>query len=131
VKVVLDTNVILAAFATRGLCESVMAVCLDRHDVYLSEHILSEVAEHLADKFKMPTARVRGIVAFLRLHATIVKPSELPANTCRDEDDLPILGTAVAAAADCLVTGDNDLLALGKLRGISILSPRQFYDQLR
>jgi len=130
VKVVLDTNVILAAFATRGLCEAVMAVCLDRHEICLSEEILAEVSEHLAGKFKMPMPRVREIVTFLRNQASMVTPAKVPVDACRDADDLPILGTMVAAHSDCLVTGDSDLLALGDFATIPILSPRQFYDQL-
>jgi predicted nucleic acid-binding protein len=38
--------------------------------------------------------------------------------------------TAIAGHADCLVTGDNDLLTLGEMASIPILSPRQFYGRL-
>jgi putative PIN family toxin of toxin-antitoxin system len=128
VKVVLDTNVILAAFATRGLCEAVMAVCVDRHEIVVSEAILAEVSEHLRDKFKLPASRVREIVSFLRHQATMVIPVPISTDACRDPDDLAILGTAVAAQADGLITGDNDLLSLGTFQEIRILSPRAFYE---
>jgi predicted nucleic acid-binding protein len=42
-----------------------------------------------------------------------------------------VLGTVLAAQADCLVTGDKDLLTLGQYQAIRILSPRQFYDCIR
>ncbi len=129
-KVVLDTNVLLAAFATRGLCEAVFSVCLDRHEIFLSEPILTEVAKHLSGKFKLPSPRVQEIVALLRDHAALVVPADVPANSCRDADDLAILGTAAAASADALVTGDNDLLSLVQFQGVPILSPRAFYDKL-
>ena len=45
--------------------------------------------------------------------------------------DLPVLGTVLAAKADCLVTGDNDLLALGEFSGHAILSPRAFWQLLK
>ena len=48
----------------------------------------------------------------------------------RDPADDPILGTAVAASADYLVTGDRDLLDLGSFRGIPITTARQFLDLL-
>ena len=130
-KVVLDTNVILAALATRGLCDAVVAVCLEGHEIILSDAILSEVGRHLAGKFKVPPARVREIVGFLREQATCVGPAQVPTDACRDPHDRAILGTAVAAGADCLVTGDEDLLTLGRFQGIPILSPRAFYDRLR
>ncbi len=129
-KVVLDSNVLLAAFATRGLCEAVMAVCLDQHEIVLSEGILDEVSRHLAGKFKMPPVRVQEIVTFLREHASLVTPADVPPNACRDSDDRFVLGTAAAGAADCLVTGDDDMLSLGEFESIPILAPRAFYDRL-
>jgi len=131
VKVVLDTNVILAGLATHGLCEAVVAVCLDQHDIAFSDAILSEVREHLSDKFKMPAARVEEIVEFLKAHCENVTPAEVPADACRDADDRAVLGTALAAQAECLITGDKDLLSLGSFQEIAILSPREFYERLR
>jgi uncharacterized protein len=131
VNVVLDTNVIIAAFASRGLCEAVMTVCLDRGGLVISDYILDEVAEKLSNKLKMPATRVREIVKFLRDNARIVTPADMPADACPDADDLPILGTIVAAKAECLVTGDAALLALDKFAGIPINSPRQFYELLK
>ena len=129
--VVLDTNVLLAAFATRGLCEAVFEVCLAAHEIVLSEHILKELRRHLRVKFKVPASHADQVIAFLREHAALVKPAKVPASACRDRSDLPVLGTAVAAEADCLVTGDRDLLDLKEFRGIPILSPRAFHDRLR
>jgi uncharacterized protein len=130
VRVVLDTNVILAALATRGLCEAVVMVCLNHHEMILSQAILDEVTRHLAGKFKMPAPRVVEISTFLRAHSEWVVPAEVPVKACRDPDDRPILGTAVAGGADCLVTGDADLLARGQYANIRLLSPRDFYERL-
>jgi putative PIN family toxin of toxin-antitoxin system len=131
VKVVLDTNVLVAAFATRGLCEAVFEACLASHEIILSEHILGELHRHLRGKFKMPPRQVDATLAFLREHATVVRPAKVPASACRDRADLAVLGTALAAEADCLVTGDHDLLTLKRFQGIPLLSPRAFHDRLR
>jgi len=130
VKVVLDTNVLVAAFATRGLCEAVLEVCLAGHDLVLSEPILKELRRHLRGKFKVPRVQAQAIVAFLREHAAVVAPATVPADACRDRTDLAVLGTALAAEADCLVTGDRDLLDLREFRGTAVLSPRAFHDRL-
>lgn len=130
-KVVLDTNVLLAAFATRGLCEATLELCLASHEIVLSEHILTELRRHLTGKLKLAAGQADGIVAFLREQADIVQPAKVPAEACRDRTDLPVLGTALAAGADCLVTGDHELLALGRFRDIPILSPRAFHDRAR
>jgi putative PIN family toxin of toxin-antitoxin system len=131
VKVVLDTNVLLAAFAARGLCEAVFEACLASHEIILSEHILGELQRHLRGKFEVPGRQVDAILAYLRENATVVTPAKVPAGACRDRTDLAVLGTALAAEADCLVTGDRDLLDLKAFRGIPLLSPRAFHDRLR
>jgi putative PIN family toxin of toxin-antitoxin system len=129
VKVVLDTNVLLAAFATRGLCEAIVSVCLLDHDIVISEPILVEFRRHLQGKFKVPKARIEEIVELVRDKAKIVVPAKVPQNACRDKDDLAVLGT-LAAGGECLVTGDRDLLELGQYDSRPILSPRSFYDRL-
>ena len=43
------------------------------------------------------------------------------------EDDL-VLATAISGAAEYLVTGDRQLLALGTFRDIRIVTARQFLD---
>jgi predicted nucleic acid-binding protein len=49
---------------------------------------------------------------------------------CRDSDDIKVLGLAIAANADYIVTGDKDLLVLESFQGIPILNPRSFSNVL-
>lgn len=49
---------------------------------------------------------------------------------CRDPDDDHVLAAAVAASAASIVTGDRDLLDLGRYGPIRILTARQFLDAL-
>ena len=48
---------------------------------------------------------------------------------CRDPDDDKLIETAVMGAADCLVTGDRDLLDMSPFQGIPILTPRAFLHE--
>ena len=130
-KVVLDANVVLAALGFGGICRSVMDVCIDSHDLILSEHLLAEVHHHLQHKLHHTAPMADQRVALLREVAIIVSPADVPASSCRDPDDLPVLGTMVAGQADCLVTADNDLLVLEQFNGHRILSPRQFWESLK
>ena len=130
-RVVLDTNVLLAGFATHGLCAALLTLVYRDHIVVLSEHILDEVARHYRGKFKATKAQAEAVIGVLRSSSELVQPAAVPRGTLRDKDDLPVLGTAVAGAVSCLVTGDQELLALGGFQGIEILSPRDFYDRLR
>ena len=130
-KVVLDANVVLAAFCFPGVCRSVMDVCIDSHDLITSEYLLSEIRDHLREKFGHNEAMADERILLLRDAATVVTPVNIPDDACRDADDLPVLGTMVAGDAQCLVTGDHDLLTLGQYDGRMILSPRGFWDRLR
>ena len=130
-RVVLDTNVLLAAIATHGLCQALVMLVFRDHAVILSEHILGEVAKHYRGKFKATKRQADAAIDVLMANAELVEPVTVPLGTVRDKDDLPVLGTAEAGSAAVLVTGDQELLALGLFRGVAILSPRDFYERLR
>lgn len=130
-KVVLDTNVVVAAFGFGGICRAIVDVCIDSHSLVFSEHILAEVHRHPQSTLNHPSSMADRRVASLREVSEIVTPATVPSDTCRDPDDLPVLGTLLAAKADCLVTGDKDLLILSPFSGHPILSPREFWRRLR
>jgi len=101
-KVLLDTNVIIAAFAARGLSADVLELCLSGHTVITSEHILSEVREKLISKIALPASIADDIIAYLRENSILAVPLPVTDVECRDTDDLPILGAADAGHADYL-----------------------------
>jgi putative PIN family toxin of toxin-antitoxin system len=131
VKVVLDTNVLLAGVATHGICEGLLTLAFRDHSVVLSEHILDKLVEHYVGKFKATHDEAALVADTLRKHSEIVVPTAVSPDAFSDADDLPVLGTAIAGRADGLVTGDKKLLELGNYQGIPILSPREFYDRIR
>lgn len=129
-NVVLDSNVLVAAFGFGGICRAIVDVCIDSHRLIISEHILAEVRRLLRDKLNHTDAMADDRVSFLREAAHIVVPVALAPDACRDPDDLPVLGTVLAGQAECLVTGDKDLLGLTLFSGCPILSPSQFWKRL-
>ena len=129
-KVVLDTSTLIAAHISRaGVCAELMEDILLNHELIISEFILEELQRKLREKFGFPDADVREVAEFLRAAATSVIPTELPPDSCRDTDDIPVLGTAVAGQADLLVSVDRDLLELVTFRGIAIVKPRDFWER--
>jgi len=130
-KVVLDANVIVAAFASRGLCEAILELCLSEHEIILCAGLLEEVLTNLRTKIGLPAGVVEGIRSLFQEYATLVEPVSLPEDICRDPDDVKVLGLAVASGANCIVTGDKDLLVLEEWQGVSILTPRAFSDMVR
>ncbi len=129
-RVVLDTNVLLAAFGTRGLCEALLAVCLEGHDLVTSDHVIAELRRHLVRAFRLTAQRAEEIAAFVHEHSEVVSPASVPASACRGPSDLPVLGTALAGKADLLVTGDRDLLEVKTFEGVLIVTPRECYERL-
>lgn len=127
-RVVLDTNVIIAAFATRGLCSEVFQVCVERHHVVLSNNILSEVKEKLAKKINLPQHIIKDIILYLSDISELVEPSKLERPVCRDKKDDMVIETALSGNADCIITGDQDLLVLKKHKKIEIITPRTFWN---
>jgi len=130
-RIVLDTNVLIAAFAAQGLCHAVLEVCIDQHEIVLSENILKEFATNLARKIKAPSEVVGRAVQFLRDHSSIHKVGKLLRRISRDASDDHVLSLANAADADYIVTGDQDLLVLRKFNKVAIVLPRDFWEMLR
>lgn len=125
-KVVLDTNVLIAAFITRGVCSDVLEHCARRHTLVTSEFILHELRKHLVRKFEYSEEEAEEAVGLLRSRVEVVASVDLGATVCRDPDDDAVLGTAIAGNATCIVTGDNDLLVISRFRGVDIVRPAEF-----
>ena len=130
-RVFLDTNVLVAAFATRGLCADVLRVVLAEHDLLTGEVVLGELRDVLAKRLKLPPSTVADIMALLRAQVVIPKPANPSSLPIRDPDDRWILASAIAGGADVLVTGDQDLLAITAQAPLTILNPRGFWDRVR
>jgi putative PIN family toxin of toxin-antitoxin system len=125
-RIVLDTNVILAAFAARGLCESIFELCLNSHEILLSELLLTEFGQNLSKKLKLDRRTIAHIERLLRENGVLMEPAAVKANACRDKNDLHVLGLAKAGQADYIITGDGDLLSLKRFGRCGIVNPRQF-----
>ncbi len=130
-RVCLDTNVLVAAFATRGLCADVLRTVLSEHELVVGEVILTELRRTLASKLKLPADRIRAIESVLTTVPVVPKPAHPALMHIRDSTDRWIVATAIDGAADVLVTGDEDLLVVASESPIRILGPRAFWESLR
>jgi predicted nucleic acid-binding protein len=119
VKVFLDTNVLVAAFATRGLCADVFRLVLLQHDLIVTAPVLEELHRVLVDKIGLPADQAATAANLWRDFSV----------TPRDPADIPVVLSAIAAGADVLITGDKDLLDAEL--PLHVLSPRAFWEMVR
>lgn len=127
-KIVLDTNVLIAAFIAHGTCNELLEHCARNHEVILSSFIIDEFTKKLIGKFGFPPEEANSAVKLLISRFEVKPPLKLPQQICRDADDDMIIGTALAGGCECIVTGDKDLLDLRLVNGIHIISPSKFWE---
>jgi len=128
VKAVFDTNVLVAAFVSEGVCSKLLIRARKRQfHLFVSPFILQEFERVLVRKLAVPKGEARDAVRLVSEAALVILlPPELEVPICRDSNDDNILACSLAAGADYLVTGDADLLDLRSFRNTLIISPRNF-----
>ena len=114
-RLLLDTNVLVAAFVARGVCSELLERCVRHHVVICSRPRLDELGEVLTRKFHQRVVDVRGAIRLLAETFILVTPDALERAVCRDRDDDVVLATALAGECAAIVTGDQALLGLGSL----------------
>jgi len=127
VKLLLDTNVLVAALVARGTCSDLLEHCVRHHVVVSCRPLLDELRDVLTRKFRQRAADVRATVRLFEDTFTLVAPVPLEAPVCRDTDDDVVLATARAGECAAIVTGDQDLLVLDPFQGIRVLAPSAFW----
>lgn len=127
-RLLLDTNVVVAALVARGTCHELLEHCVREHVVVSSQSLLDELGGVLARKFRQRAADVQSARRLFAETFTLVEPGVLDVPICRDPDDDVVLATALAGACDAIVTGDQDRLVLDPFRGIRVISPSAFWQ---
>jgi putative PIN family toxin of toxin-antitoxin system len=136
VRAVIDTNVLVSGLLWHGaphaLLERVRAGSLT---LLASPALLAEL-EQVIGRAKFDAVLIRsntsreGTLNALRQLADLIEPPPLPQPVCRDPDDDHVLALALAAQADLIVSGDEDLLALSHFQGIPIVTPAQAIERI-
>lgn len=125
--VVFDTNILFSATGWRG--NPFRCVELARSGSVIAvtcEAILGELAEKLSTKLALPPTDVDETLAdYLGFHRVVEIPGVLNA-VPRDPEDNAVLECAQAGKAQFVITGDQDLLSLGKFEGIEIVAATEF-----
>jgi uncharacterized protein len=128
VIVVFDSGIWVSAMEFGGtpLEAVIRAIAQDRFAV--CDEIEEEVVRVLTRKFGWEAEQVRADLAFYWLDALRVKLTGTVSGVCRDPKDEPILECAERGEAECIVTGDHDLLSLASYCEIRIITARDYVE---
>ncbi len=126
-KFVLDTNVLIAAFITSGVCHEILEHVIRNHKLVLSDFIVNEFKDKLLNKFQYDEKETDEALKLLLTRAEMVQVSPLQSRVSPDPDDDNIIGTAVSANCDCIISGDKDLVNLKQFQNIRIIRPSEFW----
>jgi uncharacterized protein len=134
IRAVLDTNVLVSALLFSGPpSQLVPAWQGGRLCPVVSAEILEEYVRVLAySKFKLTSSEILSLIEedVLPFVDTVrAKPISVP--TLRDPDDMKFLACAVSARVHWLVSGDDDLLSIGKVESVEIVSVTNFLRHLK
>ena len=129
-KVFVDTNVLAAAFATRGLCSDLLREVFENHQLVTSLDILAELKRILVTKFRIPAEQTEEALDIVHSSALISSPSRGASYGIKDADDIPQVSAAENAACTVFITGDKELREISPVGSMTICSPRDFWKMI-
>lgn len=133
-RAVLDTNVLISSVISTGVPHDIVVAGFNgEYQIIVSVPTLREFRETLLkypDRFHMDPDEVQQEVETIRYFAEFVDPTEDISAVKDDPDDDKFLEAAVAGNVEYLVSGDQHLLDLDSFRGVDIVEPRTFYEEL-
>lgn len=132
-RFVLDSNIIVsAALLDTSPARQAFETALLQGEILLSSAVQTELSEVLLrpkfDRYVSATRRLQFLANLIAV-ATLVQVT-VNITACRDPKDDKFLELAVNGNAECIITGDKDLLILHPFRDIAILTPQAFWFYL-
>ena len=125
-----DSNILISALVFGGNPLLLLEMALSGEvSLFISDEILQETLRVLRDKFDLSEERLARAEGYIDSCTTRVKPSAEIDAIKEDPDDNRVLECAEEAGCEFIITGDLDLLRLGKYGGIQIMTVRALLEQ--
>jgi len=132
-RVVIDNNVLIsAALIKHSVPFKAFEKAIKNHVLIRSRKVLEEFHKtifkpKLDRYFEDDLAKKVFVLSFILASTDINVKHHI--TLCRDPKDNMYLELALSGKANCIITGDNDLLILDPFRDIRIITPKEFLDQ--
>ncbi len=133
-RVVFDNNVLIsAALLSHSIPFQAFEKVLKNHKILRSHNTLEELLKTLYKPkfdryFKDDLAKNSFVISFISASTDITIDHQV--TICRDPKDNMYLELSLSGKANCIITGDNDLLVLDPFRNIRIITPKQFLENI-
>lgn len=126
-RVVVDSNVWISALVFGGNPRRVFErIVKEGYTLIVSEEIITETRRILTAKFGDFADDFEDLILALQLRLVYVRLGAVQVQASRDPDDNVVLETAILGEAAYIISGDKDLLVLGQLKDICIVTPSNF-----
>ena len=137
IKAVLDTNVLVSSLVSQhGPPRHALDAWLEGHytlvtSLYLVEELIHVLSyPRVARQVHLEEDELTAILAGLLSQAEVTPGRLRLPGVTRDPKDDAVVACAVEGEADYIVSGDQDLLVLGRYETVQVVTPRQFVDIL-
>ena len=127
----------MSALLWRGKPYQLLEAIRERSNlqIYSSGVLLEELADVLTrpsatKRLALIDKQAREVLLDYIAAVQVIDAAPLPQPVCRDPDDDVVLALALAASADLIVSGDNDLLVLDQFEGVPIVNAAQALQRL-
>lgn len=135
-RVVPDTNIVISALLWRGNPRRVLDAARDGIiELFTSPVLLEELAdvlrrERFAKRLEAANVTAEELVEGFAALAAVIEAAPIENVVVRDPDDDAVLACAIAAEAEIIASGDDDLLSLKEHRNIRILTAAELLTEL-
>lgn len=128
---VFDTNSLVSAhLLPQSVTRKAFDIALEKGILVHSRETFSELIDVFTrpkfDKYISLEDRLNAI-SIIEIKSQLIEVT-VPVIACRDPKDDKFLTLALSIKADCIITGDKDLLVLHPFREIPILTPADFLN---
>ena len=129
-RIVIDSNVIISAALTKNNTSSkTVRLIEEEHTMLISEATIEELLKTILktkfNRYFIPLDTRIEIISRYSNKADWITPTHHIV-VCRDPKDNIFLELALSGKADCIITGDPDLLVLNPFENIPIITPKEF-----
>ena len=139
-RAVFDTTILISAFLRLGgLADELLTLAGEgKYELVLTSAIIIETwrklvsSDHIRARYPFSDERVHIFCLSLsQISADVLRSTQPLTGVVRDPNDDMVIAAAIDGRADTIVSRDKDLLSLGSFRGVPIISPETFRQQLR